>query len=220
MHQYLILFLEGIITFISPCLLPMLPVYVTYFAGSEGGRVETLKNSLCFVAGFTLIFSLMGAFAGAIGMVLTSYRQVVNLVSGTVIILLGLNFMGILKFNFVSPFSGIAESGGERKTGPAASLIFGIVFAVVWTPCVGVFLGSALMIAATGDSAFQGFTMLVCYSAGLGIPLIIGAVLIDMFKSAFAFIKRNYRVVNTVAGSCLIVLGVLMMTGYYGRLFQ
>ena len=162
----------------------------------------------------------MGAFAGAIGMLLTSYRQVVNAVSGAVVILLGLNFLGILKFNFISPFSGMADSGKERKTGPAASLVFGIVFAVVWTPCVGVFLGSALMIAATGDSALQGFLMLVCYSAGLGIPLIIGAVLIDMFKSAFAFIKRNYRVINTLAGTFMVILGALMMTGYYGRLFQ
>ena len=220
MRQYVILFLEGVITFISPCLLPMLPVYVAYFAGTKGGRVETLKNSSCFVVGFTLIFSLMGAFAGTIGMLLNSYRSIVNIVSGTVVILLGMNFLGILKFNFVSPFGEITKSGKEIKTGPAASLIFGIVFAVVWTPCVGVFLGSALMIAATGDSALQGFFMLVCYSAGLGIPLIIGAVLIDMFKSAFAFIKRNYRAVNMVAGSCLIVLGVLLMTGYYGRLFQ
>ena len=220
MRQYVILFLEGIITFISPCLLPMLPVYVTYFAGSEGGKAETLKNAICFVAGFTLVFSLMGAFAGVIGMLLVNYKTTVNLISGAVVVLLGLNFLGILKFGFASPFAKMTESRKERKAGPVASLLFGVVFSVVWTPCVGVFLGSALMKAATGDSPLQGFLMLVCYSAGLGIPLIIGAVLIDMLKSAFAFIRRNYRIVNTVSGSLLIVLGVLMMTGYYGRLFQ
>lgn len=198
----------------------MLPVYVTYFAGSRGGRGETLKNAMCFVAGFTLVFSLMGAFAGTAGMLLREYRTYVNAASGAVVILLGMNFMGILKFDLSSPLSKIFESGGERKTGPAASVIFGIIFAMVWTPCVGVFLGSALMIAANGDSALQGFFMLVCYSAGLGIPFIMGAVLIDMFKSAFALIKRNYRVVNTVAGSCLIILGALMMTGYFGRFVQ
>ena len=220
MQQYIILFLEGIVTFISPCLLPMMPVYVTYFAGSGGSRGETLKNAACFVAGFTVVFSLMGAFAGTIGGLLSEYRTILNIVSGTFVAALGLNFLGILKFDMASPFSKMAESGAQRKTGPVPSVIFGMVFAVAWTPCIGVFLGSALMVAATGDSALQGVSMLVCYSAGLGVPFIVCAVLIDMFKSAFAFIKRNYRVINTVAGSCLIVLGVLMMTGYFGRFVQ
>jgi len=198
----------------------MMPVYVTYFAGSGSGRGETLKNALCFVAGFTLIFSLMGSFAGAIGMLLRDHRTIINIASGTVVILLGLNFLGILRFNIVSPFSKITEPGEERKIGPAASAVFGIVFAIAWTPCIGVFLGSALMIAATSDSALQGFSMLVCYSAGLGIPFVMGAVLIDMFKSAFAIIKRNYKVVNAVAGWCLVILGAFMMTGYFGRFVQ
>jgi cytochrome c-type biogenesis protein len=216
-QSYVILFLEGIITFISPCLLPMLPVYVSYFAGSGGSKVETLKNAVCFVAGFTVVFSLMGAFAGTVGMALREYRTAVNIVSGAVVVILGLNFLGVLKFNISSPFKAMGESGGEKRGGPLASVTFGMAFAVLWTPCVGVFLGSALMIASNKGSAFEGFFMLVCYSAGLGIPFVVCAVLIDMFKSAFSLIKKNYRIVNAVAGSCLVALGVLMMAGYYGR---
>lgn len=220
MHQYAILFLEGVITFISPCLLPMLPIYVTYFAGSGGGRAVTMRNAVCFVAGFSLVFSLMGAFAGAVGGVLTEHRTTVNAVSGVIVIILGLNFMGVLKFNIASPFGAMADSGGERKGGALASALFGVTFAVAWTPCVGVFLGSALLTAAGGDSALAGLSMLACYSAGLGVPFIISAALIDMFKSTFAAIKKNYRVVNAVAGFLLIALGALMMTGYYGRFIQ
>jgi cytochrome c-type biogenesis protein len=214
------LFLEGVVTFISPCMLPMLPVYVTYFTGSGSGRGETRKTAVCFVVGFTAVFSAMGAFAGAIGAVLSEYRTAVNVVSGVLVIILGLNFMGILKFSIASPFGAMAGSDDGKRVGAFSSVLFGMTFAVLWTPCVGAFLGSALLMASRGSSPLEGFSMLLCYSAGLGIPFIMGAVLIDMFKSAFTWIKKNYRIVNTVAGSCLIVLGVLMMTGYYGRFVQ
>lgn len=217
MQYYLVLFLEGVITFISPCLLPMLPVYVSYFAGTGGGRAETAKNAFCFVAGFTVVFTLMGAFAGTVGMLLREYRTVVNIVSGILVIVLGLNFMGFLKLRLNLPF-GAGKDFGGKKAGAAASVMLGITFAVLWTPCVGAFLGSALMMASNQDSATRGILMLLCYSAGLGIPFIAGALLINMLKSVFNAIKRNYRVINAVSGGLLIVLGILIMTGYYGRI--
>ena len=213
--QYLISFLEGIITFISPCLLPMLPIYLSYFAGSElSSTRKTLTNALGFVAGFTLVFTALGALAGTLGSFLKTYQTAVNIVSGLIVIFFGLNFLGVFKFNL---FSGGGRAGSTKNLGFFSSLLFGIVFSVSWTPCVGAFLGSALMLASQQGSALTGTLMLLCYSLGLGIPFVISAVLIDYLKSAFQFIKRHYRAINTVCGCLLIVIGVLMATGLIGR---
>ena len=213
--QYFISFIEGIITFISPCLLPMLPIYVTYFAG--GGVRNTKKtviNSLGFVLGFSAIFVLMGALAGAVGGFLIKYRVAVNIVTGLIVIFFGLNFIGVFK---LALFKGSKGSMEGKELGFFSSLLFGIVFSVGWTPCVGAFLGSALALAAQQESAWQGIIMLLCYSLGLGIPFMISAVLIDKLKEAFKFIKRHYKVINIVCGSLLIVVGILMMTGLMSR---
>jgi cytochrome c-type biogenesis protein len=196
----------------------MLPVYVSYFAGTGEGRAKTAKNAFCFVIGFTAVFTLMGAFAGTVGVLLREHMRVVNVVSGGVVILLGLNFLGMLKLKLTPPFGAETGSGKARKTGAAASVMLGFTFAVLWTPCVGAFLGSALMMASNQDSVARGVSMLLCYSAGLGIPFVASALLIDMLKSVFNAIKRNYRVINAVSGGLLIVLGILIMTGYYGRI--
>lgn len=214
--QYFIAFLEGIVTFISPCLLPLLPVYVSYFAGGEGRTAaKTVKNALGFVAGFTLVFVLMGALAGTVGGFLKEYQTAVNIVTGAVVVLFGLNFLGLLRFRL---FRGMKHSPEQGDMGFFSSLVFGMVFSVGWTPCVGAFLGSALMLASQQGQALVGILMLLAYSLGLGIPFVVSAVLIDRLKSAFDFLKRNYRVVNIVCGIFLIFVGVLMMTGLFGRL--
>jgi cytochrome c-type biogenesis protein len=194
----------------------MLPVHISYFAGSGSARRETFKNAGAFVLGFTVVFASMGAFAGSVGALLREYRTALDLISGAVVVLLGFNFMGFLKLNIASPFGKYSDRMSV-KSGVAASALFGVMFAVVWTPCVGAFLGSALMMASNEGSALKGFAMLLAYSVGLGIPFMASAALIDMFKSTFGFIKKNYRVVNAIAGFVLAALGVLMMTGYYGR---
>ena len=207
--EYFIAFLEGIITFISPCLLPMLPIYITYFAGGkERSRGKTLRGALGFVAGFTLIFVAMGALAGTVGAFLTRYQTVVNIVSGIIVVVFGLSFMGLFELPI---FRGISKR--PEGSGFFASLLFGMVFAVGWTPCVGAFLGSALLLASQQGSAMVGTMMLLCYSAGLGVPFLVSAVLIDQLKGAFNFIKRNYAVVNKICGSLLVAVGVLMATG-------
>ena len=214
--QYFISFLEGIITFISPCLLPMLPIYVSYFAG--GGETvstrRTLKNALGFVLGFTLVFIAMGALAGTVGSFFKGHQTLVNLISGIVVIFFGLHFLGVLKLNL---FRGMSTSLQGRELGFFSSLLFGIVFSVGWTPCVGAFLGSALMLASQQGQVLTGVGMLLCYSLGLGIPFVLSAVLIDRLKGAFDFIKRNYRVINLLCGGLLILVGILMMTGLLGR---
>ena len=214
--QYFISFLEGIITFISPCLLPMLPIYLSYFAG---GKERTLKRTLLcatgFVLGFTLVFVAMGALAGTVGSFLIRYQKAVNLVSGLIVIFFGLNFLGIVRVNL---FRGNQRQIDTSDLGFFSSILFGMVFSVGWTPCVGAFLGSALMLASQQGSVLTGTLMLLCYSAGLGIPFLLSAVLIDRLRSTFNFIKQHYDLINKLCGLLLIAVGLLMATGLLGRL--
>ena len=216
--QYLISFLEGIITFISPCLLPMLPIYISYFAGGgERTTGKTLRNALGFVAGFTLIFVAMGALAGTLGSFLREYQTAVNIVTGIIVIFFGLNFLGIIKLNL---FHGSQRTASTSNMGFFSAMLFGMIFSVGWTPCVGAFLGSALMLASQQAHVLEGMLMLLTYSLGLGVPFVLSAVLIDYLKSAFQWIKKNYTIINAVSGCLLILIGILMATGTLGRLLS
>ena len=216
--QYLVSFLEGVITFISPCLLPMLPIYISYFAGGGERTVKrTLKGALGFVMGFTLVFVTMGALAGTVGSFLTRYQTAVNILCGAVVILFGLNYLGILKFNL---FRGRGHDLDTDDMGFFSALLFGVIFSVGWTPCVGAFLGSALMLASQQGSVVQGTLMLLCYSAGLGVPFLLSAVLIDQLKGAFNWVKTHYDIINKVCGTALILVGAAMATGTLGRLLN
>ena len=214
--QYIVSFLEGIITFISPCLLPMLPIYISYFAGGgERTTGKTLSGAFGFVAGFTAVFMTMGALAGSIGAFLREYQTAVNVVSGVIVIIFGLNYLGIIKFNL---FRGSNRSVKNCSLGFFSAVLFGMIFSVGWTPCVGAFLGSALMLASQQAHMVEGMLMLLAYSMGLGIPFILSAVLIDYLKSAFQWIKQNYRVINKISGLLLIVIGIMMATGTMNQL--
>ena len=216
--QYVIAFLEGIITFVSPCLLPMLPVYISYFAGGgERSTGKTVKGALGFVAGFTLVFVAMGALAGTVGSFLREHQNLVNFVSGLIVVIFGLSFLGIFELKL---FKGMNGNIKTDNMGFFSALLFGMIFSVGWTPCVGAFLGSALMLASQQGHALQGMLMLLAYSLGLGIPFVFSAILIDYLKTAFNWIKKNYAVINAVSGIALIVLGVMMMTGTLGRLLN
>lgn len=211
---YLITFLEGIITFVSPCLLPMIPIYVTYFAAGEEVRTSVvLRNALGFVLGFTCVFVAMGALASSVGAFFIEYQSAVNVVCGLVVIAFGLYFLGFIKINL---FHGAKNPLAGRQLGFFSSVLFGVIFSIGWTPCVGAFLGSALMLASQQASVVQGVILLLCYSAGLGIPFVAAAVLIDKLKGAFAVIKQHYDIINKVCGWFLVVVGVLMATGLLG----
>ena len=191
--QYFISFLEGIITFISPCLLPMLPFYVSFFAGGgERTTAKTLKGALGFVLGFTLMFVSMGALAGTIGSFLNKYQTLVNIISGVIVIFFGLNYMGVFKIKL---FKGKRFKKSEDM-GFFSNVLFGLVFSVGWTPCVGAFLGSALMLASQQGHVVEGMLMLLAYSLGLGIPFVLCAILIDKMKSAIDWFKNNYKIIN------------------------
>ena len=213
--QYVISFLEGVITFISPCLLPMLPVYVSYFAGGgERTTRKTLSGAAGFVLGFTLVFVAMGALAGTLGSFLNRYQTIVNVVSGLIVVFFGLNFMGLLKVNVFKGGMGLTKMSG----GFFSAVLFGIIFSLGWTPCVGAFLGSALALASQQGHVVEGMLMLLTYSLGLGVPFLLSAVLIDKLKSAFNWIKAHYDVINLICGAMLVFVGVLMMTGTMGVL--
>ena len=216
--QYMIAFLEGIITFISPCLLPMLPIYISYFAGgSERTLRKTLTGALGFVTGFTVVFVMLGALAGTVGSFLKEHQSAVNIISGLIVIFFGLSFLGVFK---VSLFKGSSRNINTQNMNFLSALIFGVIFSLGWTPCVGAFLGSALMLASQQGHVLQGMLMLLAYSLGLGIPFILSAVLIDYLKSAFNWIKRHYSIINAVSGFLLILVGILMATGTLGRLLS
>ena len=216
--RYAITFLEGIITFISPCLLPMLPVYLSYFAGgAERDTKRTLLSAFGFILGFTAVFVAMGAVTGLLGGLLRRYDKVVSIVAGAVVVIFGLSYVGLFNIRFLQR-SGAGRAG--EVTGFLSAIIFGVVFSVSWTPCVGLFLGSALMLASQQGSAVRGILLLLCFSAGLGLPFLLSAVLIGRLKSTFAWIKKHYKVINLVSGLFLIAMGILMMTGMMHRFFD
>ena len=216
--EFLIAFLEGIITFLSPCLLPMIPVYLSYFAG---GGERTVKRTLLgvsgFITGFTVVFVALGALAGTVGGFLKKYDTVVDIVTGLVVVFFGLYFLGIFKFTLFKGHNGVKKTDNMGFF-PAA--LFGIVFSLGWTPCVGAFLGSALALASQAGHILTGMGMLLAYSLGLGVPFLISAVLIDQLKGAFTWIKRNYKFINIISGSLLILMGIAMATGLMDRLLQ
>lgn len=210
--EYIITFMEGIISFISPCMLPMLPLYISYFAGNEKKDTKqtttTLSRAFAFVTGFTLIFTLLGVFAGSIGTFLMKYQTIVNIVCGLIIIYFGLSYLNIVHITF---FKGINKQ--IEVTGLLSAFLFGMIYSISLTPCVGAFLGSALMLASSTGGALKGALLLLTYSLGLGIPFLISALLIKQLQGTFTFIKKHYKIINTLCGIFLIVIGVMMTLG-------
>lgn len=215
--QYLLSFLEGIITFISPCLLPLLPVYISYFAGQNGedDTRKTLKGALGFIAGFTTIFVSLGAFAGTLGGLMSRHIVAVNVITGAVVVIFGLNYLGVFKIGFLNNV--VRHNTATASHSFFSAFLFGVVFSLGWTPCVGAFLGSALMLASQQGSAFSGMLLLLCYSLGLGVPFLLAALLLKQLQGSFNWIKSHYTIINIISGLLLLTVGILMMTGQMGR---
>lgn len=218
--EYLLLFLEGIITFISPCILPLIPVYISYFSGGNTGEAEkkysVVRNVAGFVLGFTIIFTMIGALAGSLGALIKTHQGIANFICGMIMMVFGLNYMGILKLRFLAKSYRIDYQIKTFRF--ISSVLFGMVFSIGWTPCVGTFLGSALMIAVSSGNTVKGVIMLLIYSIGLGIPFMLCGIFIDSLKVAFSFIKEHYDMVNKVAGAILVVTGILMMAGMFYKI--
>lgn len=213
--QYFIAFAEGIITIISPCILPLLPLYLAYFAGNnkDGSAKKVVTNVLGFTIGFTIVFVALGVLAGSIGSYIVEYRTYVNIVLGLVVIFFGLSFLGVIK---VSLGRKTQSSANVKDLGFFSSVLFGFVFAFGWTPCITAFLGSALILASQQASMLHGGLLLLVYSLGLGVPLLVFALLMHKLRNGLNFIKSHYGVINKICGIALIVLGLLMAFGLLG----
>ena len=215
--EYIIALIEGIATFISPCLLPMLPLYLCYFVGEskEKNSRTVVFYATGFVIGFSVIFTILGAFAATIGSLLLQYQKGISIAGGIIVILFGLNFTGWLSLPFINRQS---QKSIQPVTSFLSSVLFGIVFALNWTPCVSAFLGSILLLASQQASLFKGILLLFIYSLGLGIPFILSAYLIEQLKDTFTWIKNHYQIITKLSGIFLIIMGVLMMTGLFYRI--
>lgn len=208
--EYVLLFLEGIATFISPCILPMLPIYILYLTGQEDkDNKKILLNSIGFFIGFAILFSILGAVFAGIGKYLSDYSNIINIIFGIIIILFGLNFIDVIKIPFINKTKKVEVK--TNKKGFFQSILFGMVFGLGWTPCLGAFLGSALMMVANTGNILQGITMLLVFSLGLGVPFILSAVLIEQLKNTFNFIKKNYKTINIISATLLIIIGLYML---------
>lgn len=207
--DFFVIFIEGLASFISPCVLPMLPIYVSYFTGKDKDSKRAVINSLGFVLGFTIIFVLLGIFASTLGKLITTNIRYINIILGIIIILFGLNYIGIFNIKILNRSKGIKKN--TDKLSFFSSILFGMIFSVCWTPCVGVFLSSALMISATSENILKGGIMLFIFSLGLGIPFILTSVFLEKLKNTFDFIKKHYDIINKIAGIILIFSGIQLM---------
>lgn len=210
-------FLAGLLSFVSPCVLPLLPVYLSYISGvaverlgSERGRL--LWTSLLFVAGFTAVFVAMGAGAGGVGRLLVRYRQELTIAAGAFIVFSGLVVAGVLRMP--KPVMKVVPT----HRGAGGAFLTGAALAVGWTPCVGYVLGAILSMAASSHSAAAGSLLLLVYSAGLAVPFILAALAFDWMSARLKGVRRHYRQIQVASGILLVVFGVLMMLGVLEQL--
>lgn len=204
--EFLITFIEGIASFISPCVLPIIPVYISYFATESKSEKKSIINSLGFVTGFSIVFILLGVFAGTFGKVITKYADYVNIIWGLFLVIISLNYMGFIFIKFLNQIKGIKKD--KKDLTFITSILFGMIFSLSWTPCVGAFLSSALILASTTGSVLKGALLLLTYSMGLAIPFIMTTFLLEKLKTTFDFIKKNYNVINKIAGAILLLSGL------------
>lgn len=219
----------GLLSFFSPCVLPVIPSYVSYITGisfedltgeQDKGRIRkvTLKNSLSFIAGFSLIFILLGASSSFLGSILSDYQDTVRKIGGVLIVVMGLYIAGILKIGFLMQDKRLHLQ--NKPAGLLGSFFVGTGFAAGWTPCIGPVLGSILLYASTANSVTSGIELLTAYALGLGIPFLITSLAINTALSYFKKINRYMRVVSVVSGLFLVVVGILLFTGTFNVLSQ
>ena len=228
-------FVAGLLSFVSPCVLPLIPGYLSFVSGvtldemrgsgggaaarpAPGARRKTLIASLAFVAGFSLVFITLGASATAIGALVMQRLTLLGKIAGVVIIIFGLHTMGVLKIGWLYTEKRIQTS--QKPAGVLGAMVVGVAFAFGWTPCIGPILAAILAIAAAQDSVGQGVRLLAAYSLGLGIPFIATSLAINHFFAAFARIRRHYHAIEIASGALLVVVGVLIFTNRFTIIAQ
>jgi len=219
-------FIAGILSFVSPCILPLVPVYISFMTKKAALGTENIKlsqrlfiflNSVFFVLGFSLVFIILGSTATFFGKILRDYASIISRVGGGLLIIFGLNYMGVFKIpflNFEKKFN-IPEAAKYNYLG---SFLIGIIFSFGWVPCIGMILSGILLLASQLSTLTQGIFLLLAYSLGLGIPFILFSVFIGLFSKFFKKINKHMRVLNIISGILLIILGVVFITDSMTRL--
>ena len=212
----------GFLSFISPCVLPLIPGYISYISGMSlddmrhagaGARRRLIVSTLLFILGFSIIFMAMGASASAIGSLLLEHRKTIQKVAGALLVILGLHMAGVLKIGFLNTDTRMQTS--KRPASALGALVVGMAFGFGWTPCIGPILSGILTIAASKSTVGEGVLLLAVYSAGLGVPFFLTSLAIDKFFAASAKVRRYYRAIEIFAGVLLVVMGILLFTGRY-----
>lgn len=218
---FAVAFSAGVLSFLSPCVLPLIPSYVTFITGMSLDEVQrsrraALVHALLFIAGFTLIFLALGATASVIGRLLLVARVWVARIGGALIILFGLYLLGAFDLGLFGRERRVHLA--DKPMGYLGTVVVGIAFGAGWTPCIGPILGSILIYTSSAADLGRGLVLLLAYSLGLAIPFLVAALAIDRFLSAFARLKGAMRWVNRVSGVLLVVVGLLLVTNYFAHL--
>ncbi|HEX8850666.1 MAG TPA: cytochrome c biogenesis protein CcdA [Gemmatimonadaceae bacterium] len=216
-----IAFTAGVLSFLSPCVLPLVPSYVTFVTGlsledMSRSRHVALVHSLLFVSGFTAIFVAMGAGATAIGVVLAIYRDWISRVGGMLLVLFGLVLLEVIRVPALARDRRIYLA--DKPVGYLGSVLVGIAFGAGWTPCIGPVLGGILSLASASASMSRGVGLLFAYSAGLAIPFLLASLAIERFLELFAKMRRGLAWISRVSGVLLIIVGVLLAAGWFTML--
>jgi cytochrome c-type biogenesis protein len=220
----LVAFLGGLFSFLSPCVLPLFPSYLSFITGMSFEELQTaaaddrrrwwiLGHSLAFVVGFSMVFVGMGASFSALGQFLLDYRDRIRLVGGLLIIVFGLYIAGVLPLGFLGRYQQLRLR--SKPAGLVGSWLVGVTFAIGWTPCVGPILGSILSLAGAAETVSTGVALLVAYSAGLALPFVLSSIALGAFLTAFRRFRPWIPVVERAAGALLVVVGVLVATNYF-----
>jgi len=220
-------FLGGVASFVSPCVLPLFPSYLSYitgisfeeFSNRESAatiRRTTVAHSLMFILGFSVIFITMGASATAVGRLLVRYQYILVKIGGVLIALLGLYLTGLINPSWLNVERRLHLR--NRPGGLLGSVVVGVTFAAGWTPCIGPILGSILVLAGSGGKMTTGLVMLTSYSMGLALPFFVSSLAINSFISHFGKVKKYVKWIQVVSGVFLIAIGILLFTSYFSRL--
>jgi len=219
-------FVAGVVSFISPCVLPLVPAYISFISGvsleqlrgsgSDASRKNVMLTSLIFIAGFSTIFIMLGASATYAGQFILRNKILFNRIAGAIIIIFGLHVAGLFQIKFLNyekRFNMNRKAGGIFST-----YLVGLAFAAGWTPCIGPILAAILVVASNQQSSGQGIALLASYSLGLGIPFFLTAIALNTFFNFFGWVKRHYRQIEYASAALLIVLGLMVMTNQFTRL--
>jgi cytochrome c-type biogenesis protein len=215
-------FAAGFLSFVSPCVLPLIPGYISFVSGlsveemrgdvaPSTSRTKVFLTSLCFVIGFSIVFVALGASATAMGKFLFARLPLLSKIAGVILIIFGLHTMGVFRLAFLESEKRVQTQ--RKPAGPVGAMLVGIAFAFGWTPCIGPILGGILAIAGSKNSVGEGVTLLAVYSLGLGIPFLITSLAINQFFGAARRIRKYYHAIELVSGALLIAIGVLIVSG-------